>query len=235
MIPTLDTALKHRLTGAIILILLAVLLLPELLTGSGKAAYLAARAAGETADGERRIEIDLTESVRPAPVTASTPDAAAAQAPSSAPPVTLPVPEANLSPSPVDAATEPADAAGAGAAGAGVDTPPSLAVSVSPPAASAPPAAGPAPPTAGPAQPATAAPLVAGAFFVQLGVFENIASARNLERRLRARGFAVLVEPVERSGRKLHRVRVGPEADRAAADALRRRLEEAGHKGSVVK
>ena len=228
MIPTLDTALKHRLTGAIILILLAVLLLPELLTGSGKAAYLAARAAGETADGERRIEIDLTESVRPAPVTASTPDAAAAQAPSSAPPVTLPVPEANLSPSPVDAATEPADAAGAGAAGAVVDTPPSLAVSVSPPAAST-------PPTAGPAQPATAAPLVAGAFFVQLGVFENIASARNLERRLRARGFAVLVEPVERSGRKLHRVRVGPEADRAAADALRRRLEEAGHKGSVVK
>ena len=34
--PGLDTALRNRLTGAVILVLLAVLLLPELLTGSGR-------------------------------------------------------------------------------------------------------------------------------------------------------------------------------------------------------
>ncbi|MFN5010526.1 MAG: hypothetical protein ACK5F5_04790, partial [Gammaproteobacteria bacterium] len=32
----MDTALRNRLTGAVILVLLAVRLLPELLTGSGR-------------------------------------------------------------------------------------------------------------------------------------------------------------------------------------------------------
>ncbi|MBM4198781.1 MAG: sporulation protein, partial [Gammaproteobacteria bacterium] len=71
----MDTALKHRLTGAVILVLSAVLLLPELLTGSGQASR--ARAAADTANAsaangeERSIRIDLTEA-------AATPAAAAA-------------------------------------------------------------------------------------------------------------------------------------------------------------
>lgn len=76
----MDTALKHRLTGAVILVFLAVLLLPELLTGRGMNAEpaTAARASGEL----RRVEIDLGG----APVPLAPP-------PASDPPVQLPTPQ----------------------------------------------------------------------------------------------------------------------------------------------
>ncbi|MFM8480938.1 MAG: sporulation protein, partial [Gammaproteobacteria bacterium] len=82
----MDTALKHRLTGAVILVLLAVLLLPELLTGSGQAGRARASADavnGAAANGEERsIRIDLTEA-------AATPAAAAAPVANERAPVAL--------------------------------------------------------------------------------------------------------------------------------------------------
>lgn len=197
----MDTALKHRLTGAVILVLLAVLLLPELLTGSGQTSR--ARAAADAANGEERsIRIDLTEA-------ASSPAAAAAPEANEPAAVALPVP-----PSP------PVEAEAA------------LAAPVAPATAvPAPAAAVPAPAAATP----SAAAVPAAAYYVQIGVFENKASARNLERKLRDKGFKPVVDEIQRSGKTLHRVRVGPEADRASANALRARLETAGHKGSVVK
>lgn len=77
--------------------------------------------------------------------------------------------------------------------------------------------------------------MPAETYYVQIGVFENKASARNLERKLRDKQFKPVVDEIQRSGKTLYRVRVGPEPDRAAANALRARLETAGHKGSVVK
>lgn len=189
MIPALDTALKHRLTGAVILILLAVLLLPELLTGSGRTTRAVAPASADSAGGERSFDIDLTESARnvPAPV---------AESAAPAPPVSLPVP-AVTTPPPAAAVTTPAP------------------------------------------EPVVAAPAVTApasdAFYVQLGVFVNRASATNLARKLKDAKFSALVDEIQRSGKTLFRVRVGPAADRAAATALRDRLAKAGHKGSVVK
>lgn len=186
----MDTALKHRLTGAVILVLLAVLLLPELLTGSGQAGR--ARASADAANGaaangeERSIRIDLTEA-------AATPAAAAAPEANERAPVALPVPLPQSAPAAESAALPPAEVA---------------------------PAPSPAP---------------ADAYYVQLGVFENQASARNLERTLRDKQFKPVVDEIQRSGKTLYRVRVGPEPDRASANALRARLETAGHKGSVVK
>jgi len=200
----LDTALKHRLTGAVILVLLAVLLLPELLTGSGQAGR--ARASADAANGaaangeERSIRIDLTEA-------AATPAAAAAPEANERAPVALPVPVPQSAPAAESAALPPAEVAPA-------------------PAAAASPAA--------PAVTATT-PVPADAYYVQLGVFENQASARNLERKLRDKQFKPVVDEIQRSGKTLYRVRVGPEPDRASANALRARLETAGHKGSVVK
>jgi cell division septation protein DedD len=52
---------------------------------------------------------------------------------------------------------------------------------------------------------------------------------------LRRQGFTPIVKEVTASGKRMYRVRVGPEIDRAAANALLKRLNEAGHKGSVVK
>ncbi|NDE87803.1 MAG: SPOR domain-containing protein [Gammaproteobacteria bacterium] len=198
----MDTALKHRLTGAVILVLLAVLLLPELLTGSGQTSR--ARAAADAANGEERsIRIDLTEA-------ASSPAAAAAPEANEPAAVALPVPPSP----PVEAEAAPA-----------APVAPATAVPAPVVAASAAPAA---------ATPSAAA-VPAAAYYVQIGVFENKASARNLERKLRDKGFKPVVDEIQRSGKTLHRVRVGPEADRASANALRARLETAGHKGSVVK
>ena len=198
----MDTALKHRLTGAVILVLLAVLLLPELLTGSGQTSR--ARAAADAANGEERsIRIDLTEA-------ASSPAAAAAPDANEPAAVALPVPPSP----PVEAEAAPA-----------APVAPATAVPAPVVAASAAPAA---------ATPSAAA-VPAAAYYVQIGVFENKASARNLERKLRDKGFKPVVDEIQRSGKTLHRVRVGPEADRASANALRARLETAGHKGSVVK
>jgi DedD protein len=205
----LDTALKHRLTGAVILVLLAVLLLPELLTGSGQTSR--ARAAADAANGEERsIRIDLTEA-------ASSPAAAAAPEANEPAAVALPVPPSP----PVEAEAAPA----APVAPATAVPAPATAVPAPVVAASAAPAA---------ATPSAAA-VPAAAYYVQIGVFENKASARNLERKLRDKGFKPVVDEIQRSGKTLHRVRVGPEADRASANALRARLETAGHKGSVVK
>jgi len=205
----LDTALKHRLTGAVILVLLAVLLLPELLTGSGQTSR--ARAAADAANGEERsIRIDLTEA-------ASSPAAAAAPEANEPAAVALPVPPSP----PVEAEAAPA-------------APVAPATAVPAPATAVP-----APVVAASAEPAAATPsaaaVPAAAYYVQIGVFENKASARNLERKLRDKGFKPVVDEIQRSGKTLHRVRVGPEADRASANALRARLETAGHKGSVVK
>jgi len=194
----LDTALKHRLTGAVILVLSAVLLLPELLTGSGQASR--ANAAADTANAsaangeERSIRIDLTEA-------AATPAAAAAPEANEPAPVALPVP----------APQGPTESA---------------ALVAVPPAAPAPVAA---------AASSSVAVVPAETYYVQIGVFENKASARNLERKLRDKQFKPVVDEIQRSGKTLYRVRVGPEPDRAVANALRARLETAGHKGSVVK
>lgn len=211
MIPSLDTALKHRLTGAVILILLAVLLLPELLTGSGRTTRALAPASADSGSGERSFDIDLTESARnvPAPV---------AENAAPAPPVNLPVP----------AATTPPDAA--------ATTPPPAAAAITPPPAAVV-ATPPAPVVAAPivAPPAATPAPAADAFYVQLGVFVNRASATNLARKLTDAKFSAVVDEIQRSGKTLFRVRVGPASDRATANALRDRLTKAGHKGSVVK
>lgn len=192
----MDTALKHRLTGAVILVLLAVALLPELLTGSGRAARPNALLPSEAGSApERSIDIDLTEAAR-APAGA-TPAPAPTPAPPPAP-LELPTPPAVMEPAPA----------------------------TTPPVAEAPTPA---------AAPAKAAPVPAGTYFVQLGVFVNRASADRLDRTLRRQGFTPIVKEVTASGKRMYRVRVGPEIDRAAANALLKRLSEAGHKGSVVK
>jgi len=208
----LDTALKHRLTGAVILVLLAVALLPELLTGSGRAARPNALLPSEAGSApERSIDIDLTEAAR-APAGA-TPAPAPTPAPPPAP-LELPTPPAVMEPAPA--------------------TTPPVAEAPTPAAALA--KAAPAtPPAPEPAKAAPAKAASAGTYFVQLGVFVNRASADRLDRTLRRQGFTPIVNEVTASGKRMYRVRVGPEIDRAAANALLKRLNEAGHKGSVVK
>lgn len=73
-----------------------------------------------------------------------------------------------------------------------------------------------------------------GMFAVQLGSFGSEENADKLAADLRKQGFAAFLSKLEASGKELHRVRVGPQANRKAAEAVAAKLAAAGHKGQVV-
>ncbi len=182
----MDTALRNRLTGAALLILLAVILLPEMLTGEGGARSVPTETVAGVDQPVQTYDFDLSEQAEVPPP--------AVEAPAQTPEPTVVAPE------PVAAA----------------------------PIATPAPAVEPKPVTA----PKPAAASETG-YFVQIGVFSNQASANRLATELRKKKFAVVVTKID-GAKPLHRVRVGPEADRKAAEALAKRLASAGHKGSVV-
>lgn len=94
-------------------------------------------------------------------------------------------------------------------------------------------------PAPSPAAPMTAAvapaPPSQQAWVVQLGVYGNLKTAIDLRERLRKAGHSAFTEEVVTPHGKALRVRVGPDLDRAAAQALRDRLaRETGHDGIVM-
>lgn len=110
---------------------------------------------------------------------------------------------------------------------------PSAAAAVEPPPRVAEPAA-----AAGAAAPAAdsaaAAAVLAAAWAVQLGAFSSRTKADKLVATLRARGYAAFVLEYRAGGQVLHRVRVGPEQDRARATAVAERLRKDGFKPLVA-
>lgn len=192
----MDAQLKYRLTGAVILVLLAVLFVPELLTGPARPrpSTSGPEPAPTTAEGAplRSYDIDLG-------------DTSAA-----------PSPEPTAEETPVPAAEPPATAADEPRA-----APPRPAAPVVP---SRPPPAAP---------PSSAAPPTEG-FAVQVGSFSARSSADRLAADLRRRSFQAFVSQVRSGGKPMFRVRVGPVADRAAAQALAAKLKSAGQSGTVV-
>jgi len=224
----MDESLKARLIGAAVLVALAVILIPELLTGRGPAHASAPAPAGDR--GTRTIVIDVggngaTPSAGPAASVDREPGllapAAQAQVQESVPEpaAALPEPAATL------ADTNPAPVA-AGAA------------STASPAPAATPAATPAPAAAPPAQaPRAVSPAPAearGAWAVQVGAFGSTGAADKVINELRSAGFRAYVSPVQRGGKTLYRVRVGPEPERARADALAATLKGRGLPATVV-
>jgi DedD protein len=217
----LDTALRNRLTGAVILVLLAVLLLPELLTGAGGTATRTPSPADATPEGDapegaaplQTLQIDLSGTARgPAGSALPPPEVTDGLAddlevdPAAPPPVVrLPVPEAST--------TAPPAAA-----------PPTAA----PPTAVIPPTA--APPTAAPAP----VDPTATRFYVQVGTFATRERAETAQKDLARRGFKVIINETTSGARRLHRVRVGPVADRAAAVALEARLRSLAPDRAIV-
>jgi DedD protein len=208
---------KERLTGAIILVALIVLLVPELLTGPiGSAPRAAAVAPSAEEPPLRSYTINLADDThsRSAAVITSGPQP----------------------PTPLSTAAGPSGTSAAQPAAA--ESPPPAAARAAPSAPEAPPAA---PPPLMPAKsaPASAAAASAannvtgGAWMVQLGSFASRTNAERLARQVKAGGFKVSVSQGS-SGRRLFRVRVGPAHDREAATQLAAKLRAAGHSGSIV-
>lgn len=70
---------------------------------------------------------------------------------------------------------------------------------------------------------------------VQVGWFSGQENAQNLRDRLRGAGFTAFMEQDVIGGKRGYRVRVGPELERADANALRERLKESlGVEGIVM-
>ena len=210
----MDEVLKARLIGAAVLVAIAVLLIPELLSGR-KSAEPVAEEAGPR--GSRTFTIELGggagQSIR-TPTTVTTVPEALPSAPPPAATVATPVAEPAA---PVEAAPPPAEV---------------VASTVEPEPVPLPaPAAEPA--VAKPTSPPASAPS-RGGWAVQVGAFGSADTAAKLVRDLSGAGYRAFVSPVARGGKTLHRVRVGPEADKGAAEQLAGRLKARGLPATVV-
>lgn len=222
--PGLDTALRNRLTGAVILVLLAVLLLPELLTGSGRNPAPAPAPAVDPGSGPplQTYRVDLSGD---------------ATAPAGATAAAVPVPTPGLNDVPVEL---PVPAAPTPAPTAAPTATPPTATSATPPAQAAPGPAAPPPSIAraAPAPAAPAAPAQASAdgrkFFVQVGTFTTRERAEVLRSDLARRRFDVSINETARDAKRFYRVRVGPVADRKAAEALEARLKPLAPDRAIV-
>jgi DedD protein len=198
----MDTPSKERLVGAIILVVLIVLLVPEILSGPRHAVP----AAGSTPNtATRTYTIELGNPVKP-PATAAR----------DAKPPALP---------------PPAETAKAVLPAAG--TPP-LEKPASATTAEAPAAPAPSPVAARPAPGAALAPASKAAWGAQLGSFSRAENAERLATSLRAKGYRAFVSPTGTGSHVLHRVRVGPEPSREAAEALTKRLKRDGQSATVI-
>jgi DedD protein len=251
---------KERLTGAIILVVLIVLLVPELLSGPSRSAPVPQQAAATSAEEPplRSYTIDLADdSHRGAGTSASTPQASgpAQPAPINESPTTQ-----QTAPTATDSESTPAEESQSVP-----QTSPAAPSSQRDAVREEPQPAAPRKPTERPvtAKPAIAqrpvaadkfpaeerytaaekpanAPAAAGGtasmggWMVQLGVFASRENADRLTQELKGKGFHTAVSESTGGGRKLWRVRAGPVPERAAADQLNAKLRAAGHAGSVV-
>jgi len=196
---------KERLTGAIILVALIVLLVPELLTGPVRSAPRSAAVASSIEEPPlRSYTITLAEEPR---VRGASMHGAPEQ------------------PTPLPPAPAAAVSSAPAAPSAGTSAPAPANVS-----AAAPPEHRAAPP-AGAASPAGGAET-SGAYMVQLGGFASRANAERLAKQVRGQGFTVSVS--QSSSGHLYRVRVGPARDRAAAGELAQQLRAHGHGGGTI-
>ena len=204
---------KERLTGAIILVALIVLLVPELLRGPVRSAPPALATASAEEPPLRSYTINLGDA-HGAPGTP--PESAAPQPVPAAEPA---APEPQSPPAQVPPAAEPPA------------VPPPSTHAKSPPAPRPQATPKPAAPTPAPAADAGAG---SGGFMVQVGSFASRDNAEHLAHKLRGQGFASASVSQYSTGRHLYRVRVGPVRDRAAAATLLGKLKAAGHAGAVV-
>ena len=238
----MDSRAKQRLTGAIILVALFVLLVPELLTGPRKAGGDA-----PSEEGMRRYTIDLDAPASGTPPAAPGEPAGAVELPpvaedaghdddvararpgESAQPATV-HPEA-AAPAATPAASAPAPSVVTPMTRPTVAATPVPAASTQRPTTAAPVHTE----TARPPAPAASESVARGGFAVQLGSFVSRENAERLVREMTAKGFNAFLAPtIKTGGRDLYRVRVGPTRDRASAEALAAQLRRVGQVGSIV-
>lgn len=206
----MDLSLKQRLLGAAVLIALAVIFVPMFLSGSGprQSGKMETTTLSIPPAPEREFQTrDL--SVTPPPAASServaTVDTATAPKPADATAVTAP-PAAASQPEPVK--SEPPKPEPTKAATSKPESTKAAADTSTPPTR------------------ADAGIAANGRYFVHLGVYSTGKNAADLVAALKKGGFAAYAEATDYQGKPAERVRVGPFADRAAAEATRLRIKQ---------
>lgn len=199
----MDNLVKQRVIGAIVLVALAVIFVPMLFESPEDELGPVGSNLPTEPDSIVRERIE--------PLTLPEPP------PEPAPQVVLEEP-ADPSAANADAAI---DAANDGGAGPTTPSQGTAAAPVAPPPAAKPAPAPPAPTTA----PAPASVPQSG-WIVQLASLASKDNAMALRERLRGLGYTAFVEETKTAKGVLYRVRVGPELERTAAEALRDRLRQ---------
>lgn len=227
----MDRALKERITGAVVLVVIAVLVVPVFLDGAPSDAEIVTQTVtlpGQEAQSRKQQTIVL-ERDQPVPAGArrDTPPApSTAERSGDTPPAAVP---AEGSAPPAAAQAKPEN-------GAKPEKPQTPAEKEESPA----PAKEEQQPTRVAQAGAEAAPAAAdsesatGMWAVQLGSFSNPENAQRLASELRTNGYAAFLSQLKTSDGSLHRVRVGPQKDRDSAEAVAKRLSGDGHAGQVV-
>jgi DedD protein len=237
----MDRALKERVVGAIVLVVIAVLVVPVFLDGPTPDAEMVSEAVtlpGQNGAEDRRTVVLQLDRDQPLPVSSSQPAPRAAdkREPEPSPPTgSATAPSGSATP-PAGSATAPAGSANAPAATATTeaerkpepepeaeprpepDPPPAR-------AEDPPPATAPAP---DPGESAT------GMWAVQIGSFSNKENADRLAAGLREKGYAAFLSQVQTGAGSLHRVRIGPQKDRESAEAVAAKLKAGNVDGQVV-
>jgi DedD protein len=204
----MDKALKERIIGAIVLVAVAVLVVPVFLDGPPAGEELISEVVplpGQSEQAEKTVVLDRD---RDEPVPASILKAEREKEAAAA-----------SSPSPEPAQPEPAPEviAEAVATATGTDVAKEEATASAPPPSSV-----------------KAAGSTTGMWAVQLGSFSSQENAEKLAADLRKQGFAAFLSQLSTDSGQLHRVRIGPQKDREAAEAMAARLQRAGHTGKVL-
>ncbi len=194
----MEQRLKQRLIGAVVLVALAVIFIPMLLTGPVE-----------------RHAMDVPIEIPPRPQVMTVPG------------VPEPMPASDQRqrlPTPVFSERQQLGQAQPATTSSGPAARPSARASVASETTTTRSQGGPAStPPAAPAASPSRAELAAWA--VQVGSFGSQLNATGLRDKLRAAGFAAYVDTAEGNGQRFYRVRVGPVIERAEAESLKARLE----------
>lgn len=227
----MDSGLKKRLIGALVLIVLAIIFVPMLLPSHSGSDGVDLKIPPPPS-GEMQTR---TLQVGPGSASAGSSTAAALRDPNHLATVDLnahpapaaPLPGASASVSSVAAASAPAASAAARPVAAAPVAPPAASAAAQS-ARSSTAARG----TLPAAAPASSEPLAGGAgaaagaaYTVNLGIYADHASANRLVANARQQGFTAVATPATFQGKSVLRVRVGPFGSRAAAEAARLKLK----------
>jgi DedD protein len=245
-----EIAAKERLTGAIILIGMMVIIVPELFSGRNRASPASSGAVPADVDAgpplhTYTMELNSGATPRQTDQSALVPQTAAPNELAAQPPPKPAVTPAIEDTKPV--ATKPSEAITAEPSSATPVPAVSVATTTKPTATTAKPvAAKPVVPkpvesskpvqarTADTTAPPATAAARGGKWWAQLGSFSSRDNADRLVKQLRARGYQVEQSAVRSGGKELFRVRAGPVASREAVVALQSKLAAAGHKSTLV-